>query len=222
MDEKLGNRLRKARAGKKLTQKALATLVGWDNAQGRISNYENDARTPTPQELARLAEVLEVSVTELLGSAGLAATDRGNVYQAAPTRGRVPIVSWVSAGAWQEAFDPFAPGTADDWADTEAPTSQSAFALRVRGDSMDNPRGEPTFPDGCIIVVEPALRGQVKSGDFVVARHDDWNEATFKQFVRDAGIALLRPLNPQWQTIQMAPGTAICGKVVEKIVRRRY
>jgi SOS-response transcriptional repressor LexA len=117
----------------------------------------------------------------------------------------------VAAGSWSEASDPYAPGAAEDWLSVPGDHSRSAIALRVRGDSM-----EPRFPDGCIVIVEPHRKPV--SGNFVVVRNNDWDEATFKQYVVDGGIKLLRPLNAQYPTLQIGPGTVLVGVVVRKII----
>ena len=40
-------------------------------------------------------------------------------------------------------------------------------------------------------------------------------EATFKEYVEDAGIRYLKPLNPQYPTIKMDETMHICGVVVQ-------
>lgn len=135
-----------------------------------------------------------------------------------PRPGELPVISSVKAGGWSEAFDPYAPGAASEWLYFEQKFSPQAFVLKVKGDSMENPGRTPSFPDGSYIVVEPALRGSIRSGDFVVVRHPDWDEATFKQYFRDAGIALLRPLNPRHPVQPMPYDAVICGKVVRRKV----
>lgn len=40
-------------------------------------------------------------------------------------------------------------------------------------------------------------------------------EATFKQYVVDAGIGYLKPLNPQYPMVQINDATHVCGVIVE-------
>ena len=70
------------------------------------------------------------------------ATGRGskrvnNVEPGPTTRGKVPLISFVQAGEWVEAHDPYQPGDAEAWLPCLAPHSNDTFALRVRGDSDD-------------------------------------------------------------------------------------
>jgi SOS-response transcriptional repressor LexA len=134
----------------------------------------------------------------------------------APSRRRVPIISWVIAGSWSDVQDNFHPGEADDWADAfDSLPGSNAFALRVVGDSMTNPiPGGRTFPEGTIIIVDPA-RG-ASAGDFVVAKDVHTQQATFKQLTTDGGRWYLRPLNPAYPTIEIDdPDMRVIGRVIE-------
>lgn len=57
--------LRKAH---KLSQVELANLCGWDT-QSRISNYENNVRTPDLDDIEVLAKAMNVEVLDLLATA---------------------------------------------------------------------------------------------------------------------------------------------------------
>jgi SOS-response transcriptional repressor LexA len=127
--------------------------------------------------------------------------------------GRVPLISWVQAGAWAEVIENHQPGQAEEWRLTTAKVSKNAFALRVKGDSMTNPNGSPSIPEGYIIIVDP--HRQAENGDLIVARLDDSMEATFKKLVIDGGLRYLKPLNPAYPVIQINGNCTIVGKVVK-------
>lgn len=65
MKKSLGNRLKKAREKKDLTQIEVSKLTGISNKT--ISNYENDVSQPDPSTLALFAQVYETSVDYLIG-----------------------------------------------------------------------------------------------------------------------------------------------------------
>lgn len=147
-------------------------------------------------------------------------TRNGNTDEETPVPyGRVPLISWVRAGAASLVFDPYQPGFAEEWEDASVSVSRLTFALRVRGDSMIAPDGTG-FPEGSIIIVDPEV--EPKNGDFVVVRFDDSDEATFKRLVIDGPHRILRPLNPQFPTIPVTPDARICGVVVEMNIRKRF
>lgn len=163
----------------------------------------------------KIAGALGVSIDEITAES----TGSGNVETRPPSRSRLPLISWVSAGMRDHAFDPYSPGAAAEWIDFDAPSSKTAFCLRVRGDSMVRPDGTG-FPDGCYIAVEP--RRTPKSGEFVVFRFNDADEATFKQYVTDGPLKLLKPLNPAYPTITLGPDASLVGTVFEKRIIERF
>lgn len=121
--------------------------------------------------------------------------DAENVEEAPTIKNGVPLISWIRAGRWGEASDPFQPGEAEAWVPTFRPTSAHAFALRVRGDSMTAPHGR-SYPEGALIIVEPEMRSPT-NGDRIVAKLEGSDEVTFKVYKEDAGRKWLAPLNPQ-------------------------
>lgn len=124
---------------------------------------------------------------------------------------RYPIVSWVAAGMWEEAIDLYAPGVAEDWIFSTYKGSPNTFALRVKGDSMVNPVGSVSFPEGIIIVIDPNIAAE--NGSYVVARLNGSMEATFKQLVIDGNQQYLKPLNPRYPLIPISEECQICGVV---------
>jgi len=125
----------------------------------------------------------------------------------------VPLVSWVAAGSWCEAVDLFAAGDAEVWMPCPENIGPRGFALRVEGDSMTSPYpGKESYPHGTIVYVDPDVA--YKSGDAVIAKLPDSNEATFKLLVEDAGKTYLQPINPQYPMIVLDRETHICGVVI--------
>lgn len=139
--------------------------------------------------------------------------EQSNVEPAPPLRKKgVPLISWVQAGDWCEAHDPYAVGDAELWLPAADNYSENAYALRVRGASM-----EPRFREGEIIVINPD--GAADSGKFVIARKEGSKEVTFKQLIREGDEAYLKAINPQWPEpiIRMDEAWHICGVVACKM-----
>lgn len=125
----------------------------------------------------------------------------------------IPLISWVSAGLFCEAIDLFQPGVAEDWLPCSKKYGPHAYALRVDGDSMVSPYpGMRSYPPGYIIFVDPDR--PVENGSRVIAKIHDSNEATFKVYAEDGGKRWLKPLNPQYPTIELVDGMILCGVVV--------
>jgi SOS-response transcriptional repressor LexA len=143
-------------------------------------------------------------------------SDESNVSEINQRFGKVPLISWVQAGAWCEAVSNFESYDADSWLSCPVPISNHGYALKVLGDSMTNPGPGRSYPTGCIIFVDP--EAETKTGDRVIARVPRTNEATFKVLVEDAGRQYLRPINPQYPIIDITEETHICGKVVGSFI----
>lgn len=59
----IGNRIKQIRTSKKLSQKELALSIGID--QGQYSRMENSKVEPTLSSLEKIAEALDIKITEL-------------------------------------------------------------------------------------------------------------------------------------------------------------
>lgn len=123
-----------------------------------------------------------------------------NTEPAPAVKRGVPLISWIQAGSWNEASDPFHPGDAEDWIPAMRPHSGSAYALRVKGDSMTAPYGK-SYPAGSIILVEPERRSPA-NGERIIAKLDGSSEVTFKVYKEEDGRRWLQPLNPTHEPIR--------------------
>ncbi len=90
--------------------------------------------------------------------------------------------------------------------------SESAFALRVQGDSMTNAAGGMSFPVGCVIVVDPEV--PAVPGDHVIVELPGVRDAVFKTLESDGAQQFLKPLNPRYPITPMPRGARILGVVV--------
>lgn len=140
----------------------------------------------------------------------------GNVEPGPDIKGRLPLISWVQAGVWMDIVDNFAPGDAEEWIACPVKHSDMAFVLRVRGESMFNPSGRPSFSDGDMIFVDPAVQPANKS--FVVVRLNNDQETTFKQLIIEGNEQYLKAINPAWpqQIIKLDRLATISGVVIMK------
>lgn len=197
----IAERLKQAREEAGLTQPALAEKAGV--SQGTIGNIESGLRK-RPRDLISISEALGVSPGWMETGKGEKRPAIQNVRPGPDLRGKVPLISWVRAGEWCDASDPFQPGDAERWLDCPVNHSGGTFALRVRGDSMTAPHGNTrTYPEGCIIFVDPERRVPV-NGDRVVACLNGSHEVTFKVYKNEDGRQWLQPLNPSHEPIREA------------------
>lgn len=171
-----------------------------------------ESSSPRKSTVERLAKALKVSPDWLMFGAGAEGFDSNVELTLQPTRSFLyPEISWVQAGGAREAVDmtnvALCPQHSSDvWA------GEDAFWLRVSGNSMTSASGS-SFPEGFLILVAPDI--EPRSGQFVVARMIDSNEATFKQLVRDSGDLYLKPLNASYPTRAMDDAWEVVGTVVD-------
>lgn len=123
-----------------------------------------------------------------------------------------PVISWVNAGQWMEAIEPYDRRSIDNWLETTTQCSEESFWLDVKGDSMTAPAGL-SIPEGTSILVDPLV--EARNGKLVVAKLEHENEATFKKLVIDAGRKFLKPLNPQYPITEINESCRIIGVVVD-------
>lgn len=146
--------------------------------------------------------------------------DKSNVSTAQLGTKQIPLLSYVSAGAWTGAVDAFQPNDAHDWLVTDLELSEGAFALEIKGDSM-----QPEFKPGDRVIIDPDINPQ--PGDFVVAKNGE-EEATFKKY-RPRGMDAsgnivfeLVPLNDDYPTMRSdVAHIRIVGTMVEHRKYRR-
>lgn len=170
-----------------------------------VQQWFEGETVPRTTRLKELAAVLKTSVTWLLGGASSSADANTSSVESRGTE--VPLISWVQAGQWASAEDPYPVGAAEETVRTFANVGQNAFALRVHGDSM-----EPLFPDGSVIIVDPGK--EARHGSYVVVRLEADAEATFKQLVIDGPSKYLKPVNPRYPIMRIDADASICGVVV--------
>jgi SOS-response transcriptional repressor LexA len=117
----------------------------------------------------------------------------------------------VQAGAFQEPIDPYAVGDAEEWLPIPRRAGARAYALRVRGASM-----EPRYLEGDVIFVDPDM--EPRHGNRVVVRLENTTEVTFKELVVEGERRFLKALNPSWPDplIEIKGAAVYCGVVIGK------
>lgn len=202
--ETIGQRLKRLRAAKGLSQAKLAKEAGL-GSQGAIGNIEAGTRG-YGESIVDIARVLETTPDYLR----LQSDDLGEVVQTKPMAG-LPLVGEVKGGEdgyLEELQYPVGHGEGV----IEYPTSDPhAYALRVRGDSMF-----PRYRAGEFVIVEPSIEPQT-GDDVVVLCTNGRKLLKVMNWKRDGEIQLLSINNGyapltlplcEVQSIQLAAGRA--------------
>lgn len=209
-----GERIKSRRKELGLTQQQLGDKVGVSGTT--LVYWERDENKPKGENLLKLAKVLKTTAKYLIDGIEEKNTttkirEENKIYGI--NFNSVPLISAVQAGEWSAIVDDFQPGDADKWIETTAKVGPQAFALKVVGDSMTNPNGMPSIPDGFVVIVDP--QAEPINGRVVVAKLDSQTEATVKKLVIDGPNRYLMPLNPRYDKIVINGDCTIVGVVVK-------
>ncbi|MBJ7536647.1 LexA family protein [Marinomonas transparens] len=206
----LGSRIREKRKELGITQLQLSKLVGVSHVT--ISQWESDTTSPKGQNLYKLTQILKTQANWLISGIDSAQEESSAFPTAQPTIKKRPLISHLQAGTWMKSKDDRTLGDNIEWEESPQSASESAFWLKVIGDSMTSPVGL-SICEGHLILVEPNI--QAENGNLVLAKLKDSNEVTFKKLVIDAGQQYLKPLNPQYSSIEIQGNCHIVGVVKE-------
>lgn len=200
--ETVGQRIKALRKITKTSQKDLGKFCGVSDVA--VGYWEKDLNVPGGESLAKLAKFFNTSIDYILYGTEFEGNLITNML-------RIPVISWVQAGSFTESKPAEVLSDTDRWIETSLRVGNNAFALEVKGDSMTNPNGLPTIPEGATVVVDPDM--EPLHGKIVVARLDGTNEATIKKLVIDGPQKFLVPLNPRYPNISINGNCTIIGVV---------
>lgn len=204
------------------TLKVIAEHVGVK--QPTVSQWEADLIVPRGESLKKLEEILKTNSDWILHGKGnpdaryvLVQPDSQEFKAISLSTKRIPVISWVQAGAWSDIGCDDPAMNCDEWMETSSGVSEHAFALIVRGDSMTSLGNPRSIQEGAKVVVDPNFDHDQLNRKIVVAMLDGSTEATIKEYVVDGPYKLLRPFNSTYPTMQANGNCRIVG-VVKQIV----
>lgn len=213
----MGRRIRQARLAAGLSQQRVADRFGISRAA--VAQWEAGDTNPGTAKLEGVADVLGVRIEWLAIGRGPIHTDEPDPRGDAQ-RTMVPVIDYVRAGHWSEVADPYEPGAGSEFLGTDVSLGSNAFALIIDGESM-----APEFMPGDKILVDPDVAP--RPGDYVVAKLDGEEKATFKKFRprgRDASgqeVIELRAINEDWPALVIDSRNP--GRIVATMIEhRRY
>jgi repressor LexA len=191
---KVGDKIKKLRKSKGLTQAQLAKML--DVVPTAVSAWERNENRPLMDKLTVLAEIFGVSVQTFFN---------GEDFKSQDVNLLIPLVGTICAGDGLLAeqnieeyiYYPF------------RTKRQPDYALRVKGDSMIGAGIE----DGDIVYMRQAPWADY-NGQIVAALINDNVEGTLKRirWSADSPLIRLEPENEEYDAIEVAPNqVTICG-----------
>jgi len=214
----LGEKVREWRLASKLSVSGLARKVG--TFRQNIENLE-EGEVAQPRYAPALAKVMRVTTDELLDLRLPAPKPPDGGDAGDPIAGKVNASYNASPAVVEPKSVPLLAVPPDEHSVREPSSSYVAstgnvgpngYALKVSGNSMLNPLGAPSFPDGCTIFVNPDL--DCVPGKFVVATLGNGADYIFRRLIKEGNRLLLEPLNPRFEIEAMDASLRLVGVVV--------
>ena len=213
-----GARIRHIRDELELSQEAFGRHMKVSKAA--VSQWENgDIKNLRPANLFAIQNFTGYSAEWIAtgaGSSRIKAKHGADNTKVGPNLFSMPLISWVQASQWEDVVDVYRQAEGEKPVYTTRKVGPRAYALRVVGDSMENPNGRPTYPQGSIIIVDP--HREALHGSSVIVRLEDSKQATFKQLIVEGGTRYLKPLNPRYPIMKIDKKAAFCGVVVQTVI----
>lgn len=180
----LGEKIRKLRAEKGITQKQLAEAIGVGRTT--ITQYENNSIEPSLAVLKAIANYFNVPIDYLLSD-----NPKQDTIEFLEPIKQVPLYSApVSAG------DGVFPDNIYELERIPVFRGDVDFAVKVVGDSMS-----PTVPEGCLLLVRK--QDYAMNGDMIVCTYDGW--VYVKWYIKRDNQILLMSDNPNYAPIVVQP-----------------
>ncbi|MGG6196173.1 LexA family protein [Pantoea allii] len=200
-----------------MTQERLAEELGV--TQGGLGHWLNGRREPSLDVIGEITRILGLHGLRLNPDGSFSKSDENiDISYVKPYEPgkRYPVLSKVQAGMWAEAVEAYTLKDVDLWLESDAHIQGDAFWLEVEGESMTAPAGL-SIPEGTFVLFDTG-RDPV-SGNLVIAKMTDANEATFKKLIVDGNQKYLKGLNPQWPMVPIDGNCRIIGVAVESKLR---
>lgn len=152
-----GDKLTELRKSRGLTRKQLVSMLEPPVTEQACYNWEKQGQLAKMPVLRQLADILGVSVGELLDEDGMGSPP-------VPSAATLPVVrlGFVHAGDPEDAIEDAEPMQCPEYLVRHHPRARF---LEVKGDCMDL-----SYPEGCMILVDPDM--QPRNGQAVVAAID--------------------------------------------------
>lgn len=200
----VGSRIKKLRRATKTTQNELGKYCGVSGVA--VGYWEKDLNSPNGEALIKLAQFFNTTESYILY--GISQQNDNSIITSMK---RLPVLSYVQAGKFTEYFPREIYDESLEYIETSIKVSPTSFALYVKGDSMTNPSGMPSIPEGVKVIVDPGA--EVINGKIVVARLVGSDEVTIKKLIIDGPNKYLSPLNPRYPNIPINGNCEIVGVV---------
>lgn len=195
-------RLKRALKDKHMTQKELAERIGvTQQTIGHLCSGRSTGSKHTPT----IAAALGIDPVWLETGNDQRRTTTHSTAIPAP----VPVIEWKNIHKHQNA-----PAISHRTCPTEH--SASTYAVRYTGTMMQSETGQ-SFPDGCILFVDPEQTSRLTDKNPVIAAIGPGRDIAFKRYREEGGMQWVENINPKFN---YGPTTdfVVIGRVIHAAI----
>ena len=204
MRDNIGERIKKSRIAKSLTQDDVAKLM--DVTRGAVANWEHNRSLPPAKNFPRLAQILGVSASYLQMESDYPIA---NEIPLPEDLLKIPIIATVKCGVNGLAFE-----EDGGYINVEKKHGEDLRAFRCKGDSMIN----EGIHDGDIAIVR--IQDTVESGELAIVVING-DEGTLKKVRYQGESIILESANPAYPARVFTGVDRAIVHVVGKVIETR-
>lgn len=197
MKDRLWKQIRDARRRAGLTQEELGAACDPPVSKAAVGQWEStNPATRTIPKLKNLQAIASATGTPLAALTGQSTNTakENNVSYSDINYRLIPLITWNQAATEGSVAEKNIQKPAETMIPCPAHHGPNAYALRVEGDSMTAPTSR-SYPEGCIIFVDPDQASGAHAGDRVIAKLIGTDEIVFRQLAKDGLKLYLKALN---------------------------
>lgn len=203
----VGQRIRARRKQLKYTQAQIAKLSGV--TRSALTQWELDKTNIMGDKLLALANALSVTPKWILTGEEPDAKTTVRFTEEERFMRKLPLITYAQAAQWDALSKDMDAIKTDEWPVTTMQLGPRSFALKMQGDSMTNPAGYPSIPEGSLIFIDPDA--EIEDGKIVVAKSDKSDTVAIKKLVLDFEDITLRSLNTGYTAFKLDSLEQIIG-----------
>jgi len=204
---KIGPVLKGLMRDQSLSETALARLSGVSQP---VVHRLMTEQTPNPrlETVRALAQCFHISIHQLIGEAPL--PSHMATAASSSTWKNIPLLSLKEACLWADSRHQHQINASKNKIGIDLPVSDHSYAIHMPDTTMS-----PRFPEGTVLIIDPQQTAQ--NQDFVLAQYKvgAQSQTTFKQLLIDGEKRYLKPLNPDFQVIQMTDQYSLLGTLIQ-------
>ena len=150
---------------------------------------------PHKSSLEPIAEFFKISIAQLKGEKPILWENSKNDQLKELGIRKIPLIDWIEIEDWIKK-EKISLTENREILITQIPVSSSAFALRIKDESM-----YPVFPKGSTVIIDP--NREYTDRCYVVVKIEQYKEPILRYLILDAGDKFVKPISPDLENFSI-------------------